>query len=76
MEKSGQEPVPDGAARIHVVVPEHATLKTLREVLWFEVNPPLKDSAQETLRLCGLCERSKTLLGSKPDQPFGGWLLI
>ena len=39
IEKSGQEPAPDGAARIHVVVPVHATLKTLREVLWFEVNP-------------------------------------
>jgi len=63
--KSGQDPAPDGAARIHAVVPVHATRKTLREALWFELNPPLKDSAQETLRLCGLCERSKTLLASK-----------
>ena len=46
-EKSGQEPAPVGAARIQVAVPVHATLKTLREALWFEVNPPLKDSAQK-----------------------------
>ena len=36
---------------------EAAQSETLRGALWFEVNPPLKDSAQETLRLCGLCER-------------------
>jgi hypothetical protein len=34
-----------------VVVPVHTTPKTLREALWFELNPPLKDSAQETLIL-------------------------
>ena len=79
MEKSGQEPAPDGASRIHVVVPVHATRKTLREALWFEVNPRpcpvkceayltgVKDSAQETLRLCALCERLKALLGSVAD---------
>ena len=72
MEKSGQEPAPAGASRIHVVVPVHATLKTLREALWFEVNPPLKDSAQKTQRLCGLCERLKTLLGSKQATLFRG----
>ena len=50
--------------------PDMLVSETLREALWFEVNPPLKDSAQETLRLCGLRERLKTLLGSKPRHPF------
>ena len=68
--KSGQDPAPDGAARIHDVVPVHATRKTLREALWFEVNPPLKDSAQETLSLSGLCERLKTLFRVKTSHPF------
>jgi len=61
-----------------VVVPVHAAVKTLREALWFEVNPPLKNSAQKSVCLCALClprrcgasywgERLKTLLGSKPS---------
>ena len=29
--------------------------KNMREALWFELNPHLKDSAQITLSLCGLC---------------------
>ena len=37
--ESGQTPARDGTARIHVVVPVHATLTTLREALWFEMNP-------------------------------------
>jgi len=37
--KSGHKPAPDGAIRIHVVVPVYATLRTLRGALWFEVNP-------------------------------------
>jgi hypothetical protein len=67
IEKSGQEPAPDGATQIHVVVPVHAPIKTLREALWFEVNPPLKDSAQRTQRLCDLRERLKIFLGSVVD---------
>jgi hypothetical protein len=32
-----------------MVVAVHAAGKSLREALWFELNPPLKDSAQKTL---------------------------
>jgi hypothetical protein len=49
-----------------------ARLETLREALWFEVNPPLKDSAQETQRIWGLCERLKTLSGLKQATLFRG----
>ena len=34
-----KKPAPDGAARIQVVVTVPATLKTLREAVWFEMNP-------------------------------------
>ena len=60
-----------GMLWINLMVTVHAAGKTLREALWFEVNPHLKDSAQETPKLCGLCERSKTLLGVAVNSKTG-----
>ena len=64
--ESGQTPARDGTARIHVVVPVHGPLKTLRETLCGLCLP----------RRCGASywgERSKSLLGAKPSCPFHRW---
>ena len=72
--KSGQEPAPDGAARIHVVVPVHATLKTLREALWFEVNPrPCPVKCLPCGILLFIFHRGEAYLtGVRDQRPFQG----